>query len=133
MELLTKLGFFINVEKSVTTPCSTLEHLGFILDSVTMTVSLTEGKYVKLINKIDKVLGSDVSTIRAVASVIGSLVSYSTGVQYRELFYKQLEIEKIAALRAHFGNFDKLMRISSKARQDLRWWKENANKSPVHI
>ena len=40
--LLTALGFKVNFEKSVLLPTQQIKFLGFILDSVTMTLSLPE-------------------------------------------------------------------------------------------
>ena len=41
VELLTKLGFQINPEKFRLLPVQVIEYLGFLIDSVTMTVRLT--------------------------------------------------------------------------------------------
>ena len=133
LDILTKLGFFVHYEKSVTVPCQKLEHLGFLLNSQNMTVSLTDQKYDKLTHKIDNILKGDKHTIREVASVIGSLVSYATGVQHGSLFYKQLELEKIQALSANQGNFEAKMALSETAINNLIWWKNNALTDPVHI
>ena len=133
IELLTKLGFYVHIEKSVTTPCRIMEHLGFILNSENMTVSVTEGKYNKLIDKIDTILNTDTPTIRLVASAIGSMVSYTIGVQFGSLFYKQLEIDKSLALKEKKGNFDEIMTLSELSIEHLRWWKDNAMSLPFNI
>ena len=49
--LFMSLGFYINVNKSVTTPTQELEHLGFMLNSVNMIVTLTKRKVDNLICK----------------------------------------------------------------------------------
>ena len=133
IKLLTKLGFFVHTEKSVTDPCQKMEHLGFILNSKEMTVSLTEDKCNKLLEKITTIDHTERPTIRLVASAIGSMVSYTTGVEYGPLFYKQLEIEKTIALKQNMGNFDANMFVSKLAREDMSWWKVNAGKLPFHI
>ena len=43
-ELFQRLGFTINIDKSVISPTTTIEHLGFIINSRTMTVSMTNDK-----------------------------------------------------------------------------------------
>ena len=133
INILTNLGFFIHWEKSVTTPCKVLEHLGFILNSENMTVSLTEQKYDKLVEKIENTLKEKQPTIRTVASAIGSMVSYAPGVQLGPLFHKQLEIEKSMALRNKQGDYDALMTLSPLAKDHLTWWKHNALTNPVII
>ena len=47
------------------------------------------------------------------------------GVEFGQLFYRQLEIDKAAALKLHKGDFDQTMMLSDIAKQDLVWWIEN--------
>ena len=126
--LLDNLGFSPNDEKSVTMPTQIIEHLGFVLNSIDMTVTLTDDKMLKLHKIAMGVLHKERPTIREVASLIGFLVSCTPGVQYAELFYKQVEIDKTNALRASNGNFDSSMGLSSIAISDIHWWLENATK-----
>ena len=44
---------------------------------------------------------------------------------YGPLYYRQLEIEKVAALKQNKGSFDSFVNFSHKARSDLHWWIEN--------
>ena len=48
----------------------------------------------------------------------------SPGVEYGPLFYKQLEIEKIDALKKHKGSFE--VQFSELARSDIHWWAEKS-------
>ena len=48
VQLLLSLGFTINTEKSVLAPTQRLEFLGFILDSLCMTITLTEKRKQKI-------------------------------------------------------------------------------------
>ena len=63
--------------------------------------------------------------IRDVAQLIGVLVACFPGVEFGQLFYRQLEIDKAAALKLHKGDFDQSMVLSDIAKQDLVWWIEN--------
>ena len=47
--LFTKLGFHIHPEKSIFVPTQQLIFLGFVLDSIAMTVTLTEEKIQKIV------------------------------------------------------------------------------------
>ena len=51
MTLMAKLGLTLHLEKSVIEPTQTIEHLGFTLNSMNMTVSLTEEKFSKIREK----------------------------------------------------------------------------------
>ena len=92
--MMLKLGFTIHPEKSVFVPTQILEFLGFILNSINMTVRLTKEKAQIIKKKCTALKGDKKCTIRDVAKVIGSLVSTCPGVTYGPLFYRQLENEK---------------------------------------
>ena len=66
-QLLKSVGFSINFAKSMLTPRQEMEHLGFVLDSQTMTVAVTKEEQDKLIDKCHFVLEHRSSTIRLVA------------------------------------------------------------------
>ena len=42
--LFVKLGFVINLKKSVLLPCQILEHLGYILNTIQLTIHYTQGQ-----------------------------------------------------------------------------------------
>ena len=65
---LQNLGFVINFEKSILEPCSRLRHLGFIIDSVTMTVSLPQDKIDTVKELCSNMLEKSEETIRNVSS-----------------------------------------------------------------
>ena len=90
---LKELGFMIS-DKSVFTPTQTLCHLGFILNSITMTVKLSDKKREKVINMCLETLKLTVLSIRKMAQIIGTLVACFPAIQYGPLFYRDLEREK---------------------------------------
>ena len=49
MQMIRKLGFVVNVEKSQLEPTTKLKILGFFIDSVKMELSLTNDKKMKLL------------------------------------------------------------------------------------
>ena len=114
--LLTNLGLYPHEDKSVTIPTQIIQHLGFVLNSIDMTVSLTEGKISTLTQIAQLVLSKSEMPIRLVAKLIGHMVSCFPRVEFGELFYRQLEIEKSASLKSKNGNFDTNMSLSEKAR-----------------
>ena len=61
MVLMDTLGLTVHPEKSVITPGHTLVYLGFILDSLAMTVSLTPERMAKIIDCCQKLLGGGAS------------------------------------------------------------------------
>ena len=128
-----ELGFIPHDTKSITTPTQIIEHLGFVLNSIEMTVSILPDKHQKLCCAILHVLEQDMPSIRAVAQIIGMMVACFPGVEYGQLFYRQLEIDKIAALKLHKGDFEMPMQLSAVARADANWWITSALTSKKKI
>ena len=126
LQLLLRLGFYVSTEKSILTPTKCIEHLGFVLNSHSMTVALTQDKINKLKHWITLVCDSNSIDIRSVAKLVGILVSCFPAVTHGQLFYRQLEFEKSVALKLHRGNFEGKMTVSKKAKNDLQWWKTSA-------
>ena len=65
-------------------------------------------------------LESQSCLIREAAKLIGTLVSCSPGVDVGPLFHKQLELEKIAALKKKPSSFEPHMHFTFMS--DIRWW-----------
>ena len=100
VQLFISLGFHIHPKKSVIVPSQSIECLGFVLSSVTMTVKLADAKiskYVKLCKGFLTVYKKH--KIRDVVSLIGKLTSIFPGVQYGPLRYRHLEQDKTEALK----------------------------------
>ena len=111
--------------KSVLISSQSVTFLGFVLNSVHMTVSLTPSKAMKVKSKAVELLHNQSPTIRTVSEMIGLMVVSFPGVMYGPLYYRQLEIEKVVALKQNQGNFEASMILSDNARSDLHWWIEN--------
>ena len=132
-DLFTSLGFFFNFEKSNLIPSKQMEHLGFILNSTDMTVSLTSKKKISLLAKCREVINCKAPSIRAVAELIGILVSSFTGVEFGHLHYRQLELEKVLALKRVAGDYEKQFFLSERAKAEIQWWIVNVNSELPHI
>ena len=75
IEILRSLGFTIHTEKSKFIPTQCITFLGFILNSVQMTITLTLEKKEKILNFCHEILKEDVVTIRFLSKIIGNLVA----------------------------------------------------------
>ena len=122
IKLLDKLGFVIHPSKSVFEPKQKITFLGFILDSVSMRITLTAERNDAIKQASCELLAKQNPVIRDVAKVIGLMVSSFPGVMYGPLHYNSLEMDKIEALRKRKGNFDKKMSLSIEATVELQWW-----------
>jgi hypothetical protein len=118
--LFTKLGLVVHPEKSNFLPSQVIVILGFILNSLTMTVRLTEEKAINLQKTCQRLLKCRNPTIREVARVIGKIVSSFPGTTYGPLYYRSLEYDRTRALTHDKGNFDRTMILSAPARTELK-------------
>jgi len=105
------LGFTIHPEKSVSIPSQRLVLLGFIIDSVAMSITLTPDK-AQSVREACLSLMKGTPTIRDVARVIGKIISSFPGVMYGPLYYRSLEHDKTSALKLCKGDFDCCMQLS---------------------
>ena len=117
VNMFLKLGFAIHTQE--------LEFLGFLLNSISMTIPLPPRKAATVQQAYANLLTQDNPTIREVARVIGLIVSSFPGVQFGEFHYRYLEHNKIEALQANKGDYDAFMNLSPEARADLHWWVNN--------
>ena len=131
--MVTDLGFTINYAKSSLVPSQQACFLGFLINSVTMTVHMTPSKSANLIEACQSIIKKKSPTIREVASIVGTMVSSFPGVKYGPLFYRSLENDKTDALKGALGNLDAHMSLSGLALSDLEWWINCSNKDPQPI
>ena len=120
LELLLSLGFDIS-DKSCLIPTQQLPHLGFLINSATMTVSLTELKIKQIAQLITYKINKPFITVKELSSVIGTLVATFPGVEYGQLHYRHLECLKIASLRES-KNYKRKVHFTAACKDELRWW-----------
>ena len=133
MELLHSLGFTVNKKKSVLTPTKKIRHLGFVINSVDMNLSLPKEKISNLQNFTNEILTEKEITIRKVAQLTGLLVSCCKGAMWGRMFYRDIDRDKALALKTNRGNFDKTMKLSEEAKENIKWWLESKNLKPCPL
>ena len=134
-KLLDKLGFTINIDKSVLPPTRTkiMAHLGFVFNSIDMTVQLTPAKQDCISALAGSLLNNNKPTIQQLAQFIGKLVAAEPGYDYAPLYYKNIEIFKNQMLSKHKGKFDAIISLPAKIREDIAWWGENVYHVKRHV
>ena len=128
-----KAGFVVHPDKSIFTPAQIIEFLGFIINSILMTITLTRSKAVTLRELCEQLVSYNKPKIITVAKVVGKMVAAFPGVQHGPLFYRLLDNEKTAALKLSKGNYQAKMKLSIQAKEDLLWWIENIENSSKKI
>ena len=78
---ISDLGFVINVDKSCVIPAQQINFWGFVLDSVSITITLTDDKKAKVKSVCKQLLLKSHSAITELAQLVDTLVScLTTGV-----------------------------------------------------
>ena len=99
MSLLTKLGFLLNLKKCILTPCRQLEFLGFIVDSLTLSLYVPSDKVSKIKKECRHMLNKQRVSARNLAHIIGLLSSVTPAVLQAPLHYRGLQRLRSSALR----------------------------------
>ena len=90
VQILESLGFIINKEESVLIPSQKIVFLGYVIDSVAMTVSLPEEKLNQLKEQKLSLWERPQCFIRELAHVIGLIVSSFPVIKPARLYYRDL-------------------------------------------
>ena len=97
---ISKRPFSILTEKGFKfIPTQFITYLGFNLNSVQMTITLTQEKKEKILNLCYETHKEDVVTIRFLSKLIGQLVAAFPAVTSGPLYYRVLEMNKAMALQ----------------------------------
>ena len=92
--LLQGLGFVANVNKSQLIPVTRIPNLGFVVDTISMTLSLPKDKVDKILCACKNPVACSYPSVREVAHVIGLLVSAFPAVKFLKLHYRSIELCK---------------------------------------
>jgi len=131
--LLRNLGFTIHAEKSILLPTQKIIFLGFILNSLNMTITLTDTKKEKIIMLCQDAIKNPTLSIRKLSCIIGNIVASFPAVPYGKLHYRSLEKFKVRSLRCNEGNFDQYVTITEPVISELSWWIRNIGSAYKNI
>lgn len=131
--LLTSLGFIINIEKSKLEPSTSRLFLGFIFDSVAFKLYLPEEKKQRMLSLIENFTTHRRCKIRDFARLLGTFASACWAIEYGWVYYKPLEREKYLALLLNKDNFDAYMSVSIKLDKTFSWWKAHIGSANAPI
>ena len=126
VELLIALGFIINLKKSVLSPTQELEFLGFVLNSLKMTISLPSHKLHSLRRLAKQMRSQERTTVQELARILGTMIAAHPAILPAPLHYRNLEVAKTKALKEGCS-YDSQVSVNSDMRLDLTWWVDNAN------
>ena len=124
-KVLENCGFLVNELKSVAEATQTIEFLGTRPNSVTMRLTLKEGKLQQIKNFCNSAVHARKITLRDLSKILGNLSWAVQAVPYAQAHYR--------GLQAIFNNFyrhqgklmDSLVDLDAHSLDDLSWWRDN--------
>ena len=94
INLLNDLGFYVYFEKSSIVPSHTLVHLGYIWNSLDMSISLPSDKMIKTMKFVYYLIHNECS-LREISSFLGLVVSHSSAFKFSPLLYSRIQLRSI--------------------------------------
>ena len=135
LNILEGLGFVTNYQKSLLIPSQQIEFLGYMVNSVSMSLSLPKDKLKKVQNHCQKHLDNPVTTVRELSKVLGLLSSSIQAVFPAPLHYRYLQQAKNSVLKKQ-NSYEALIFLNSDALEEVRWWRNNLvawnGRAPLH-
>ena len=129
VNLLSSLGFVVNEDKSVFQPTHELEFLGFLVNSVTMSLYLPKVKVKGIKKDCQRLIDNPSVSIRALSRLVGKLSPSIQAVfqppppppplHYRYL----LRIKNVALKKSQ--SYEAMLCLDQAAQQDLLWWRDH--------
>ena len=122
LDKLKSLGFLTKESKSSLTPSRTLQHLGFEIDTTTMTLKIPGQKIRDVRREASKLAHKGQCTVRQLSSFIGKAIAMTAAVFPARLKVQHLQAVKIQALKSGSAWEDSVS-ITLEATDELLWWR----------
>ena len=90
-QLLENLDYIVKIPKSLTIPIQTIEHLGLVINTITMTVKVSSVECDNINALCFSLRNMPNPSFREVAKVVGTMVFYCPGVEFGILHYRNLK------------------------------------------
>nr|CAI5831741.1 unnamed protein product [Callosobruchus analis] len=127
-DLLHKLEFIINVRKSSLKPKQEITFLGFVFNTLTMSMAISKEKKDDIYNAPYGLKTKPNCTIKKLSSVIGKLVAACPAVTYGWAHIKYLERAKYILLMK-YSKYSTSVTLPQDITKDIEWWIKNIHKS----
>ena len=127
LQIFKQSGFTVNRKKSVLKPVQQLSFLGFDINTVKYTVSVTKQKRSDLLDIIMTVLKNPQKkiTIRLLAKIVGKIVAMFPASLHARLNYRILDRFKVKALLCNKQRWTAKVKLPPNCIKQLTWWKSN--------
>ncbi|KAM9994402.1 hypothetical protein ACTFIZ_007554 [Dictyostelium cf. discoideum] len=122
MELLVKLGFKLNLEKSVLEPTQSITFLGLQIDSLSMKLLVPKEKKKSVIKEIRNFLKLDCCSPRKLAGLKGKLIALKDAVIPFRLYTRRTNKFHSQCLTLANGDWDQSFPIPQEVKLEISHW-----------
>ena len=119
------VGFVVNWEKTIVTPCQQIEFLGLVINSLTLTLALKTSTVSKVVEACNKALDSQSISLKDIASILGLFAWAISSIPFAQAHYRSLQMLYINSSKLARGNLKTKVVLNSGSRSDLGWWATN--------
>ncbi|KAG0753936.1 hypothetical protein G6F24_012711 [Rhizopus arrhizus] len=124
---LQKLGFIINMEKSVLIPSQMQEFLGFQFNTKKMKITVPIQKINRLLQRIKQASQPVQRSCRWIAGLLGKVTSMIPAIGEALLHIRYLQRDLAKSLHLNHQNWERPCYLSRQSLQELLWWKESVS------
>jgi hypothetical protein len=126
IDLFQRAGFLIHPVKSVLIPTQVIEFLGFMIDSINMTISLPGEKEKRLRKElrwwIKVVHEGQWVQIRKASAFLGYLIAMLPASTYSKAHFRRFQREVDIHLQNNHRDYEAQVQMSLYVLPDLEWW-----------
>ncbi|XP_056412667.1 E3 ubiquitin-protein ligase RNFT1 isoform X2 [Hyla sarda] len=126
LNLLKKLGFILNPQKSELLPTTRRRFLGMIIDSQCQKVFLPLEKQERIILQVSSLIKTPFLSIRKAMQILG-LMTAIDAVPYARAHIRDLQKEILTSWDKVPSSLEATISLSSQTRLNLRWWLQENN------
>lgn len=123
-EQLECLGFLVNYGKSTLIPTQSIDHLGFRINSLDMTLSVPKSKVRDLRREAEKMIRAGTVQLRHLAAFIGKAIAMTVAVFPARLRTRNLIQRQNAALAKGCSWTDPIS-LDAASVKNLEWWRSH--------
>lgn len=125
--LSTSFGSLINWDKSILSPTESIEFLGLLIKSNTLSLALPSEKVVSLSFIGRRTLEKGSVSLHNILSLIGSFSWAIPAVPYAQAYYRNLQ--RFYIFHSKRSNFSQVVSLQLGVREDISWWLHNLSLS----
>lgn len=118
MELLTRLGYFLALQKSVLYGRTSLKYLGFIIDSVKQAYLLPQDKLKRFIDLRENILSGQEVDVKTLQKFAGKCISMALAVPGASLYTREVNRAISFCIRN-----DCVVKLYRDLREELEHWR----------